>query len=55
MPSQLCKLCGKPLVAIGSARGGAKHRDWQKRAFHKARFKKIAPPKPKKKKFRPRR
>ena len=55
MPSQLCKLCGKPLVAIGSARvGGAKHRDWPKRAFHKACFKKIAP-KPKKKKFRPRR
>lgn len=50
-----CKLCGRPLVAIGTARvGGAKHRDWKRRPYHKACFKKLTPPKPKPKKFKPR-
>ena len=36
-----CKLCGKPLVPIGSARAnGAKHGDWESRGYHKRCFKK---------------
>eukprot|EP00966_Prymnesium_polylepis_P309812 7158201-Prymnesium_polylepis.1 len=46
-----CRLCGNPLVAIGtSRRGGAPHRDWKLRVYHKQCWKKLAPPSPKPKK-----
>ena len=36
MIKRLCKLCGKPLVAIGNRRANGKpHKDWDKRECHK--------------------
>jgi hypothetical protein len=40
---RICQICGKALVAIGTARknGTIRHGDWKTRLFHKKCYKEI--------------
>ena len=44
MTKQKCKLCNKPLVAIGSSRkNGVFHKDWDSRQYHKGCLRHVPP------------